>query len=293
MGLGLAAIQNTLELWQQGYFEEINSVAEMGSQELHVTGEDFRNLIQQACLPDNEKYDFAGLDNWPSKPRCSAKHLYRMLGAPNYDCFDLNKEHGAIEHDLNHPIVDTHLYGKYDLVTDHGSCEHVFNIAEAYRTMHSLCKQGGFLVISQALWGGNGYFHYDKPFFEGIAAANGYRIIFDSYVICLKKTTMGKSQQQFHVPLSSGLLQAIDLGDVDEIGVYAVLEKLLDGEFQFPYQGNYLAQRQHNAGFNRVYYRDPPAYSYIPEYTNDNASHISGKTLAVELLQRLKAKISW
>ena len=58
MGLGLAAIQNTLELWQQGYFEEINSVAEMGSQELHVTGEDFRNLIQQACLPDNEKYDF-------------------------------------------------------------------------------------------------------------------------------------------------------------------------------------------------------------------------------------------
>jgi len=52
MGLGLAAIQNTLELWQQGYFEEINSVAEMGSQELHVTGEDFRNLIQQACLPD-------------------------------------------------------------------------------------------------------------------------------------------------------------------------------------------------------------------------------------------------
>ena len=83
------------------------------------------------------------------------------------------------------------------------------------------------------------------------------------------------------------------LGDVDEIGVYAVLEKLLDGEFKFPYQGNYLAQRQHNAGFNRVYYRDPPAYSYIPEYTNDNASHISGRTLAVELLQRLKAKISW
>ena len=293
MGLGLAAIQNALELWQHGYFERINSVAEMGSQEIHVTSEDFGNLIQQACFPDYEKYDFPGLDNWPSKPRCAAKHLYKMLGAPHYDCFDLNEEHGAIKHDLNHPIADTSLYGKYDLVTDHGSCEHVFNIAEAYRTMHRLCKPGGFLVISQALWGGNGYFLYDKPFFEGIAAANGYRIIFDSYVICLNRTTMGNSQEQFHVPLSSGLLQAIDLGNVDEIGVYAVLEKTSDDEFQFPYQGNYLAQRQHNAGFNRVYYRDPPAYSYIPEHTNRMAYHISAKTLVAELLQRLKAKIPW
>ena len=85
MGLGLAAIQNTLELWQQGYFEEINSVAEMGSQELHVTGEDFRNLIQQACLPDNEKYDFpasclGNVYNIGSGATTSVNKIVELLG---------------------------------------------------------------------------------------------------------------------------------------------------------------------------------------------------------------------
>ena len=165
MGLGLAAIQNTLELWQQGFFQRINSVAEIGSQEIHTTAADFQTLVEQACVPNYEDFEFPGLENWPAKPRCSARYFYRMLGATEYDCIDLNEEHGAIKHDLNYPLEEVSLYGKYDLVTDHGSCEHVFNIAEAYRTMHRLCKVGGLIVISQSLWGGNGYFLYDRFFF--------------------------------------------------------------------------------------------------------------------------------
>jgi SAM-dependent methyltransferase len=293
MGLGLAAIQNTLELWQQGLFQRINSVAEIGSQEIHTAAADFQTLVEQACVPNFKDFDFPGLENWPGKPRCSARYFYRMLGATEYDCIDLNEEHGAIRHDLNYPLEEVSLYGKYDLVTDHGSCEHVFNIAEAYRTIHRLCKVGGLIVISQSLWGGNGYFLYDRPFFEGIAAANGYRIIYDAYVLCLLSNTLENSGQQFHIPLARDLLKVIDLSKVDEIGVYAVLQKQEDTEFQFPYQGEYLAQRQQHAGFKRLFYRDPAGYSYVPEYSERGVSHIPGSLLVSELGSRIKKKFFW
>ena len=184
-------------------------------------------------------------------------------------------------------------FGKYDLVTDHGSCEHIFNIAEAYRTMHRLCKVDGLIVISQSLWGGNGYFLYDRAFFEGIAAANGYRIIYDAYVLMSAFKYKKISGQQFHIPLARDLLKVVDLSHVDEIGIYAVLQKQEDSEFQFPYQGEYLAERQHHAGFNRLFYRDPPGYSYVPEYTERRTSHIPVSLLVSELGSRLKKKFLW
>ena len=90
-------------------------------------------------------------------------------------------------------------------------------------------------------------------FFEGIAAANGYRLIYDAYVLCLLSNTLKSSGQQFHIPLARDLLKVVDLSHVDEIGIYAVLQKQEDSEFQFPYQGEYLAERQHHAGFNRLF----------------------------------------
>ena len=41
MGLGVAAVQNVLELWQQGLFENKKKIIEMGSQELHLKAHDF------------------------------------------------------------------------------------------------------------------------------------------------------------------------------------------------------------------------------------------------------------
>jgi len=41
-----------------------------------------------------------------------------MLGIKKYSCVDLDKLYGAIPLDLNHPLKDKSLYGKYDLVTD-------------------------------------------------------------------------------------------------------------------------------------------------------------------------------
>ena len=162
------------------------------------------------------------------------------------------------------PLTDTTLYGKFDIVTDHGSCEHAFNIAECYRTMHRLCKPGGLLIIAQALWGGNGYFLYDARFFSGIAAANNYKIIFNSYTVNTNDYTDHGSILSFHIPMHKNLLQTINFNQTSEIGVYAVLQKQNDDDFKYPYQGCYLNDSLKVSGFNRLFMQNSQSYLYIP-----------------------------
>ena len=45
MGLGIAAVQNTLELYNLGYLKNSKSIIEIGSQKLHLKKEDLIGLI--------------------------------------------------------------------------------------------------------------------------------------------------------------------------------------------------------------------------------------------------------
>lgn len=264
MGYGVASVQNILELWKLGYLSNCKRICEMGSQEIHIANFDFISLLSQAGVDLPNSFDPEKFNGRPTT-NYSAKLLYELLGISDYTCIDANGEHGAIVHDYNLPFTNTNLFSQYDIVTDHGACEHCFNIAEAYATMHKLCKSGGLIIISQMLLGGNGYFLYDKCFFEGIAAANSYKILYDSYVVCLNKKTEDGSDMQYHIPLNKDLLSVIDLNKV-KLAVYAVLLKEKDNEFQFPYQQNLEKNRKKHYGFNRIYHRDHPSYSYIPVY---------------------------
>ena len=288
MGLGIAAVQNTLELSKLGLLEGINKIVEMGSQELHLTALDLEEMIKMAGLNNFQKNKFPDIDNWPNSPRCSAKSFYQFLGIKEYVSIDMNKEHGSISLDFNLPLEDTSLYSQFDLVTDHGACEHAFNIAETYRTMHRLCKPKGLIVIAQSLWGGNGYFLYDESFFDGIAAANNYKIIFNSYVITTKSKTPNGSDNQFHIPLNRDLLKTIDLSKTS-IGVYVVLQKQDKSDFKFPYQGQYLAKKQGHFGFNRIYHQNPLSSSFLPEA---KITALSGRDLLKELFRRIKSRIT-
>jgi len=147
------------------------------------------------------------------------------------DYVDLNGEHGALTPDLNVPLTDQSLVGSYDLVTDQGTNEHVFNVAEAYRTMHRLAKVGGLLVNVQAVFRGNGYFLYDCSFFEGLAQANQYQILFASYIVTLPGEGDPGDLDEFHIPASADLLDVIDWSRVSNIGICYVFRKARDAEF--------------------------------------------------------------
>ena len=260
MGLGPAAVKLNLELWQRGFFKNIKSVVDMGSQELHLTLADFEELVCVAGVPNYKKENFTNLVDWNRLPRCSSKPFYEMLGVEKYSCIDLGEGHGAIPLDLNMPLEDYSLYGQYDLVTDYGNNEHIFNTAEAYRTMHRLLKQQGLMVVIQVVYQGNGYYAYDLSFFEGIAAANNYKILFSSYV--LRATG---SINSFHVPLSRELLDMVDWTKMDHIGICYVMQKQSESsDFHYPYQGQFLADIQGHHGYWLQFLPDPPSRTYLP-----------------------------
>ena len=276
MGLGVASIQNILELKNLGYFKDLNSVMEIGSQEIHLKVLDLKELFEIAGLDKNLIDTFPNVEKWPFKPRCSSRHLFKALGFNNYQSIDLNGELGAVVHDLNKPFEDKSKFNKFDIVTDFGSCEHVFNIAESYKTMHNLVKPGGYLIIYQQTIKGNGFFTFDESFYEGIAAANGYKIIYSSYLVRTGEKTKNGSWHEFHIPRNQGLLNILDYSKLRSakagdtaLNIYGVFQKMKDSEFKMPYQGGIHNDDIYNhvAGFNRGYLKQTMDYLYIPSAT--------------------------
>ena len=180
MGIGISSAQILLELKSAGHFSNISSICDMGATEIHVNKKDLKDLFLKTDEKTiNSIENIPNVNNWPNKtPRSSAKNLYEILtDLKLYKSIDLNGLYDSIKHDLNHSFTDEQYLNKFDLVTDFGSCEHVFNIAEAYKTMHKLTKINGLMIVSQNLYNGNGYFNFDEGFVRGIAASNNYDII--------------------------------------------------------------------------------------------------------------------
>ena len=273
MGLGVATVQSLLELHRLDYFKNSNSVMEIGAQELHLKKEDLKELFEVAGLESELVEKFPRVDNWPNRPRTSSKYLYESLGLKEYQSIDINGEMGAIAHDLNKPFTDKSKFNKFDIVTDYGACEHVFNIAEAYRTMHNLTKPGGYIIVSQQVIGGNGYFKFDESFFEGIASANNYKIIYNNYIVQTLEQTKNGSDHQFLISRNKKMFSVLDLSYIMktegvDLGVYGVLQKTKEDEFKIPYQNQLMKEMYDIRGFNRVYLKEPMgANLYVPRAT--------------------------
>jgi len=275
MGLGIGGIQLFLELYQRGDLAGIKSVAEIGAQDIYINLVDLQRLTAAAGLNDIDFEPFAPLaDHIRSEntPACSGRHFYELIGVNKYTCFDVENHHSAILADLNYPLDDTSLYGTFDMVTDHGSAEHVFNIAEVYRTMHRLCRQGGLMVVTQGVSNGNGFFTFDHAFYETMAAANGYSILYSSYFLALNKKTANGSTSEWHVPLDPELLTAFDHGKLLDISLSYVMRKDRSDDFVYPLQGELLARREKIRGYRLQYLPLPPSRSYVPDVSDAQVS---------------------
>lgn len=197
----------------------------------------------------------------------------------------MNEQNNSIPLDYNEPLEDESLFNKFDIVTDLGSIEHAFNVAEGYRTMHKLCNVNGLIIIDQSLNYGNGYYLYNTRFFEGIAIANNYKIIYKSYILTLPTKTENGTNHQFHVPANSNLLKAID-GRAIKINTFGIFQKLNHDNFKLPYQNDYVSQKQEHYGFNRLYENDGYEYYYAPQH-DKKIDQFSFKELLSAILNKI------
>ena len=227
----------------------------------------------------------------------------RATGSQKYTCIDMNGMHDAVPHDVNTPLSDESLLGRYDMVTDHCSNSHVFNVGEGYRIIHRLCKPSGLITLVTPVYGSNGYFNFDLSFYEGMAAANGYSILFSSFILTLNKNYLTPEERrtqpaalntlydEHHIHLANDLLNPVNWSkDYTTVSFCYVFQKQSDEDFWFPYQGNVMSQVHGNHGYQLQLLPTPPRRTYIPVLTNTiegQVASLSIKTLAQHILRRV------
>ncbi len=150
----------------RGIWTNIKSVCELGSQEPR---------------PDELQGLFEAFGMKPLVENYSARDFYRHLGISQYTSVDFNGEHNALPYDLNRNLrADYNFHGIFVLVTNFGASEHCFNQYEVFRNIHQLCAAGGYMLhtVPTQGWGRHCFFRYDANFFEDLAAANNYQVLY-------------------------------------------------------------------------------------------------------------------
>ena len=226
MAIGLKTTDIIFELYNRNFFDKISSVIDMGDQDVNHNYSEVENYFKKF----NIKFDsdlFSLAKNHPDRPRVSSSVLWKTLGINSADKIDISKPDRPknqnvgkfFELDLNFPLTDKNLIGKYDLVTDFGNNEHPFNFIEAYKTMHKLCKEKGYLMINQGLFKGNGYINFGLSFFESFAAVNHYSIVHSCLIFNFP------NNKYFTTPIEEDYLNLVDINKVKNIGIFYLLKK--------------------------------------------------------------------
>ena len=125
-----------------------------------------------------------------------------------------------------------------------------------------------------------------------MAAANNYKIICTYYVITPGTKTKDGSLHTYLIPMAESLFNSIDFAKIRSVGVYALFQKQDDSDYKFPYQGSLMNEKYNHAGFNRIYFKDPLSYAYIPS-ANLITEEINFKILIKEFFRRLLNRIKF
>lgn len=278
------------ELHNRNFFNKISSVIDMGDQDINHNYSEVENYFKKF----NIKFDpglFSLAKNYPVRPRVSSSILWKTLGINSTDKTDISKMDRPknqnvgkfFELDLNFPLADKNLIEKYDLVTDFGNNEHPFNFVEAYKTMHKLCKEKGYLMIEQGLFKGNGFVNFDVSFFENFAAVNHYSIIHSCIVFNFP------NKKYFSTPIEKDYLNLVNLNKVEYIGIFYLLKKEKSEDFKFPYQSmgsSYNSNELYSIDFS---FKDGmPQKFYLPQTVELIAFKVLLKAIWNKFKRRIK-----
>lgn len=287
MSLDSKIINPVLQLYKDGFFEKINSVIDMGDQDLNISFDELEKKFLKYKISIDKNFEKSKL--YPQRPRLSSSVFWNKIGIKQTDRLDLERLKrdsfdplvNFLKVNLNYSIDGQTDYQKYDLVTDFGNNEHPFNIFESYNTMHKLCKKGGYMFIHQAMFRGNGYYNFDPCFFENIAAVNNYNCLHSSFVFQY-------SDNYFTTPLDSSLLKIINLNGIKYIGIIYFFKKTDDDDFKMPYQGSGESFNKNKIYLNRLDLNsDHPSRYYLPTTPEEFPS----KQLIKIIIDRIKKKL--
>lgn len=146
----------------------------LGRQKLHLRPPARARLIEQL----RGMGIAAGPGTFPEDGWCEP--FFEAIGWPPMQSLDFSAIEGArFIHDLAQPVGDD-LRGRFDLVYDGGTTEHVFDIAQAFRNVDAMLREGGVFVscVGSDGWFGHGFYQVgpDVPW-RYFGAHLGYEVL--------------------------------------------------------------------------------------------------------------------
>lgn len=163
-----------------------------------------------------------------------AKQFYKVyFNSDRITSIDLHGTDKSIALDLNDP----HDLGEqFDSIFNLGTAEHVFNVYQAFKSMHDWLKVGGRIYHCLPMYGeiDHGFYNFHPTFYWDLAYANNYN------VINIAKLTMSTiTFAHNRAALSDDILKQ-DMSKA--YGLMVAFEKTNDQGFKTPQQGRYDAK---------------------------------------------------
>jgi hypothetical protein len=154
-----------------------------------ILGIDFKDLkICEFGAQELRRSGFAIDHPVNTQKMCIAKQYFELLGAEHVS-LDINEKYGSIHVDLSMPIDPADKWYRYfDILTDFGTIEHIKNAQyQSFKNAHNLVRNDGIMIHCLPMVGRIQRFHrpsicayYEKDFFEKLARANNYEMIFET-----------------------------------------------------------------------------------------------------------------
>jgi len=227
MGASAKTFLRLIDLKQRGLIGVGTRMVELGSQNISQTsGEGLRSFISEfrdePCSVDSAELErIAGGGTMAS--------LMKLCGV-DYLALDIFEAEDCMLFDLNTDSVPENLRGQFDLVTNFGTSEHIIDQYRTFMTVHEFTKSGG-LIYHDLPMGGyfyHGYFSYTPLFFNHLALANRYDVLFQWFS---KVPIAAPLVQQATAELTEGGWPDTGYHDV---GIEYIFRKTTDAPFRVP-----------------------------------------------------------
>jgi hypothetical protein len=168
-------------LAKRNCFRGLHDIIDLGPQDIQLE----RSILERAMrqfVPKTEMDDLIAqiYVGGTTAGRDAQAPFYGLFGLGPYASIDATDERATYRIDLSNPIESL---PEFDVVTNFGTTEHVFNIGEAFRSIHRLTRPGGVSLHCVPCFAfiNHGFYNVHPNLLVEMARANGYTLVDFSY----------------------------------------------------------------------------------------------------------------
>ncbi|HTO59731.1 MAG TPA: methyltransferase domain-containing protein [Bradyrhizobium sp.] len=181
MAIGSIHVEWLSRLARKGILGTSYSLLDLGPQDVQVSRSYMTEVARRHLDRGKTQRTIDAVFDGEAPRPDGQQAFYSVFGCESYASVDLLDKRATYRFDLNNATPDI---GSFDVVTNFGTIEHVFDIGQAFRSLHGLVKPGGVSLHCMPAFAfiDHGFYNIHPILFVELATANAYDIVDFSYV---------------------------------------------------------------------------------------------------------------